>query len=147
MQMTFKRLTAEVAEWSLQMSGDEMFVEVFGPEHHGRVHGYGDGISPTKLWGSSSSTIREQQRQLKEFEERHKENDANILRQLKEYEERSKENDANLLRKLKESEEHCKESDANVQLLKAQVNRFESLLAQVVKNMAPFELAQSNNSS
>ena len=147
MHMTFKRLTAEVAERSLQMSGDEMFVEVFGLEHHGCVHGYGDGISPTKLWGSSSSTIRDQQRQLKESEERHKENDANLLRQLKEYEERSKENDANLLRKLKESEEHCKESDANVQLLKAQVNRVESLLAQVVKNMAPFELAQSNNSS
>ena len=147
MQMTFKRLTAEVAERSLQMSGDEMFVEVFGLEHHGCVHGYGDGISPTKLWGSSSSTIRDQQRQLKESEERHKENDANILRQLKEYEERSKENDANLLRKLKESEEHCKESDANVQLLKAQVNRVESLLAQVVKNMAPFELAQSDSSS
>ena len=52
-----------------------------------------------------------------------------LLRQLKESEERSKENDANLLRKLKESEEHYKESDANVQLLKAQVNRVESLLA------------------
>ena len=69
------------------------------------------------------------------------------MRQLKEYEERSKENDANLLRKLKESEEHRKESDANVQLLKAQVNRVESLLAQVLKNMAPFELAQSDGSS
>nr|POE97263.1 hypothetical protein CFP56_78943 [Quercus suber] len=47
--MEFKRLTAEVAEGSLQMSGDEMFVEVFGPEHQGRVRGYGDGISPTEL--------------------------------------------------------------------------------------------------
>ncbi|KAK7834948.1 hypothetical protein CFP56_024013 [Quercus suber] len=74
--------------------------------------------------------------QLKEYEERRKENDANLLRQLKEFEERSKENDANLLRKLKESKEHCKESDANVQLLKAQVNRVESLLARVLKNMA-----------
>ena len=129
MQMKFKRLTTEVAEGSLQMSGDEMFVEVFGLEHHGCVHGYGDGISPTKLWGSSSSTIRDQQRQLKESEER------------------SKENDANLLRKLKESEEHRKESDANVQLLKTQVNRVESLLAQVLKNMAPFELAQFDCSS
>ncbi|KAL4600279.1 hypothetical protein ACB092_11G187300 [Castanea dentata] len=43
--------------------------------------------------------------------------------------------------------EHRKESDANVQLLKAQVNWVESLLAQVLKNMAPFELAQSNCSS
>ena len=85
--------------------------------------------------------------QLKEFEERHKENDANLLRQLKESEERSKENDDNLLRKLKESEEHHKESNANVQLLKAQVNRVESLLAQVLKNMVPFELALFDCSS
>ena len=35
MQMTFKRLIVEVAEGPFQMSGDEMFVEVFGPEHHG----------------------------------------------------------------------------------------------------------------
>ena len=32
--MKFKRLTTEVAEGSLQMYGNEMFVEVFGPEHH-----------------------------------------------------------------------------------------------------------------
>ena len=63
--------------------------------------------------------------QLKESEERRKENDANLLRQLKESEERSKENDAKLLRKLKKSEEHHKDGDANVQLLKAQVNRVE----------------------
>ena len=67
--------------------------------------------------------------------------------QLNEFEERRKENDDNLLRQLKESEEHRKESDANVQLLKAQVNQVESLLAQVLKNMAPFELAQSDCSS
>jgi hypothetical protein len=41
------------------MTEDEMFVEVFGPEHHGRNHGYGDGVTPTKLWGSSSSSIRD----------------------------------------------------------------------------------------
>ena len=85
--------------------------------------------------------------QLNEFEERCKENDANLLRQLKESEEWSKENDATLIRKLKESKEHRKESDANVQLLKAQVQRVKSLLAQVLKNMAPFELAQSDSSS
>ncbi|KAK7840434.1 hypothetical protein CFP56_016728, partial [Quercus suber] len=69
-EMKFKRLTTEVAEGSLQMSGNEMFVEVFGPKHHGRVHGYGDYISPTELWGSSSSTICDLQMQLKESEER-----------------------------------------------------------------------------
>ena len=79
-----------------------------------------------------SMTVAENERE-REFEERCKENDANLLRQLKESEERSKENDANLLRKLKESKEHHKESDANVQLLKAQVNRVKSLLAQVLK--------------
>ena len=79
-----------------------------------------------------SMTVAENERE-RESEERCKENDANLLRQLKESEERSKENDANLLRKLKESKEHHKESDANVQLLKAQVNQVESLLAQVLK--------------
>ena len=86
-------------------------------------------------------------RQLKESVEWSKENDATLIRKLKEFEERSKENAANLLRKLKESEEHRKESDANVQLLKAQVHRVKSLLAQVLKNMAPFELALSDSSS
>ena len=49
-------------------------------EHHGRVCGYGDGVSPTILWVSSSSTIRDVQMQLNESKERHKENDANLLR-------------------------------------------------------------------
>ena len=66
---------------------------------------------------------------------------------MKESVEWSKENDATLIRKLKESKEHCKESDANVQLLKAQVHQVKSLLAQVLRNMAPFELAQSDSSS
>ena len=115
MQMKFKRLTTEVAEGSLQMSDDEMFVEVFGLEHHGHVRGYGDGISPTELWGYSSFNILDLQRQLKEYKERRKENDANLLRKLKEF------------------EKNHKESDANVQLLKAQVSQVENLLAQVLK--------------
>lgn len=85
--------------------------------------------------------------QLNESEERRKENDANLLRQLKESVESSKENDATLIRKLKEAKEHCKESDANVQLLKAQVHQVKSLLAQVLRKMVPFELAQSDSSS
>ena len=129
MQMKFKRLLKLLKGLCKCPAMKCLYVQVFGPEHHGRVRGCGDGISLTELRGSSSSTIRDLQIQLKESEER------------------SKENDANLLRKLKESEEHCKESDANVQLLKAQVNRVESLLAQVLKNMAPFELAQFDCSS
>ena len=66
---------------------------------------------------------------------------------MKESVEWRKENDATLIRKLKESKEHCKESDANVHLLKAQVHWVKSLLAQVLENMAPFELAQSDSSS
>ena len=59
-------------------------------------------------------------------------NDAKLLRQLKESKEKCKENDANVLKKLKESKEHLKESYANIKLLKAQVNRDESFLAQVL---------------
>nr|POE99697.1 hypothetical protein CFP56_56394 [Quercus suber] len=61
--MKFKRITIEVGEGCLQMF---------------------DSVSPTVLWGSSSSTIHDLQMQLNESEERHKENDANHLRQLKE---------------------------------------------------------------
>ncbi|KAK9994361.1 hypothetical protein SO802_024064 [Lithocarpus litseifolius] len=41
--------------WSKQ--DYQMFVEVFGPERHGRVCGYGAGVTSTKLWGSSSSRM------------------------------------------------------------------------------------------
>ena len=128
-QMAFKNFTTQVAKGSLQMTEDEMFVEVFGPEHHGRVHGYGDGVNPTELWGSSSSSIRDLQRQLKEFEEKHKENDVDLQRQLK------------------ESEEKRKESDAHLKILEAQVNQVESLLAVVMKKLSPPELAQSESST
>uniref|UniRef100_A0A2N9G784 Uncharacterized protein n=1 Tax=Fagus sylvatica TaxID=28930 RepID=A0A2N9G784_FAGSY len=127
--MAFKNFTTQVVEGSLQMTEDEMFMEVFGPEHHGRVRGYGDGVTPTELWDSSSSSIRDLQRQLKEFEEKHKENDADLQRQLK------------------ESEEKRKESDAHLKILEAQVNRVESLLAVVMKKLSPPELAQSKSST
>ena len=48
--MTLRSLTTQVNEGSLQMPEDQMFVEVFGPEHHGRVRGYGAGVIATKLW-------------------------------------------------------------------------------------------------
>ena len=57
-QMAFKNFTTQVVEGTLQMIEDEMFVEVFRPEHHGRVHGYGDGVNPTELWGSSVGYFR-----------------------------------------------------------------------------------------
>ncbi|KAK7836342.1 hypothetical protein CFP56_022729 [Quercus suber] len=55
--MALRDLTAQVNEGALHMSQDQMFTEVFGPERHGRVRGYGAGITPTKLKGSSSSIL------------------------------------------------------------------------------------------
>ncbi len=127
--MAFKNFTTQVAEGSLQMTENEMFVEVFQPEHHDRVRGNGDGVTPTELWGSSSSSICDLQRQLKESKEKHKENDGNLQRQLK------------------ESEEKHKESDAHLKILETQVNRVESLLAVEMKKLSPPELAQSKSST
>ena len=47
-----------------------MFVEVFGPEHHGQVRGYGAGVTPTKLWGSSSSRMYDLEKWLQESEQK-----------------------------------------------------------------------------
>ncbi|KAK9989402.1 hypothetical protein SO802_029641 [Lithocarpus litseifolius] len=56
-KVALRNLTTQVNEGALQISQDHMFVEVFGPERHGRVCGYGARITPTKLWGSSSSRM------------------------------------------------------------------------------------------
>nr|XP_023885147.1 uncharacterized protein LOC111997303 isoform X1 [Quercus suber] len=55
--VALRNLTTQVNEGALQISQDQMFVEVFGPERHGRVRGYGARVTPTKLWGSSSSKM------------------------------------------------------------------------------------------
>ena len=47
-----------------------MFVEVFGPERHGRVPGYGAGVTPTKLWGSSPSRMYDLEKGLQESEQK-----------------------------------------------------------------------------
>lgn len=57
MHITFRNLTTQVAEGSLQMTKDKMFVEIFRLDHHGQVLGYGDGVTPTEIWGSTKSTI------------------------------------------------------------------------------------------
>ncbi|KAK7825147.1 hypothetical protein CFP56_033672 [Quercus suber] len=41
-----------------------MFVEVFGPEHHGRVRGYGAGVTPTKLWESEQKRLESEQKRI-----------------------------------------------------------------------------------
>ena len=46
------------------------------PEHHGRVHGYRAGVTPTKLCSSSSSRMHDLEKQLQESE--HKRLKANV---------------------------------------------------------------------
>ena len=66
--MALRNLTTQVNAGALQISQDQMFVEVFGLERHGRVRGYGAGVTPTKLWGSSSSRMYDLEKQLQESE-------------------------------------------------------------------------------
>ena len=68
--MALRNLTTQANEGALQISQDQMFVEVFGPEHHGWVRGYGVGVTPTKLWGSSSSRMYDLEKQLQESEQK-----------------------------------------------------------------------------
>ncbi|XLU93928.1 hypothetical protein S245_008280, partial [Arachis hypogaea] len=49
-----KELSSQVNEGILEMNEHEVMVEVFGPERHGRVRGYGAGVTPTQLWGPRS---------------------------------------------------------------------------------------------
>ena len=67
-----------------------MFVEVFGPERHGQVRGYGVGVTPTKLWGSSSSRmydldkwLQESEQKRLEFEHKRIEADAELKEEVK----------------------------------------------------------------
>ena len=68
--MALRNLTTRVNEGALQISQDQMFVEVFGPERHGQVRGYGVGATPTKLWGSFSSRMYDLEKQLQESEQK-----------------------------------------------------------------------------
>ena len=68
--MALRNLTTQVNEEALQISQDQMCVEVFGLEHHGRIHGYGAGVTPTKLWGSSSSRMYDLEKRLQESEQK-----------------------------------------------------------------------------
>ena len=68
--MALRNLTTQVNEGALQISQDQMFVEVFGPEHHGRVRGYGARVTPTELWGSFSSRMYDLEKQLQESKQK-----------------------------------------------------------------------------
>ena len=81
--MALRNLTTQVNEGALQISQNQMFVEVFGHERHGRVCGYGAGVTPTKLWGSSSSRMydlekRHQESEQKRLESEHKRIEADV---------------------------------------------------------------------
>ena len=68
--MALRNLTTQVNEGALQISQGQMFVEVFGLERQGRVRGYGAGVTPTKLWGSSSSRMYDLEKRLQESEQK-----------------------------------------------------------------------------
>ena len=77
--MTLRNLTIQVNEGALQISHDQRFVEVFGPERHGQVRGYGVGATPTKLWGSFSSRMYDLEKQLQESEQKNLEFEQKCL--------------------------------------------------------------------
>ena len=77
--MALRSLTTQVNEEALQISQDQMFVEVFGPKRHGRVRGYGAGVTPTKLWGSSSSRMYDLEKRLQESEQKRLESEQKCL--------------------------------------------------------------------
>lgn len=60
------------------MLENQMVLEVFGPERHGRVPSYGDGVTHIEIWGLSSFIVCDLEQHLKEFEEKRKESDFKV---------------------------------------------------------------------
>ena len=81
--MTLRNLTIQVNEGALQISQDQRFVEVFGPEHHGKVCGSGTAVTPSKLWGSCSSRMHDLEKRLQEYEPKRLEVDAELKEEVK----------------------------------------------------------------
>ncbi|XP_008218735.1 PREDICTED: uncharacterized protein LOC103319022 isoform X1 [Prunus mume] len=112
-----KKLYTQISAENSQMTEDEIFVKVFGPERSSRVRGYGDGVTPKELWGpssSSSSTVNELRRQLEESKQRQEESEQRSAAEV----------------------QGLKEQLGRVEgLLSAQMNRFEGLLVQLTSHM------------
>ncbi|KAL6297605.1 hypothetical protein ACE6H2_005747 [Prunus campanulata] len=111
-----KKLYTQISAENSQMTEDEIFVKVFGPERSSRVRGYGDGVTPKELWGpsSSSSTVNELRRQLEESKQRQDESEQRSAAEV----------------------QGLKEQLGRVEgLLSAQMNRFEGLLVQLTSHM------------
>ena len=75
--MALRNLTTQANEVALQISQDQMFVEVFGLERHGRVYGYGARVTLTKFWGMYDIEKRLQEFEPKRLESEHKRIEAN----------------------------------------------------------------------
>ena len=116
--MALRNLTTRVNEGALQISQDQMFVEVFGPERHEQVRGYGVGATPTKLCGSFSSRMYDLEKQLQESEQKNLEFEQKNL----EFEQ-----------KCLESEHKWIEADVE---LKEEVKNLKSMLKQQAIQMA-----------
>ncbi|XP_030953586.1 uncharacterized protein LOC115976445 [Quercus lobata] len=127
--MALRNLTAQVNEGALHMSQDQMFTEVFGPERHGRVRGYGAGITPTKLKGSSSSIMHDLEKQLQESEQKRVEADAEANAKV------------DLLKGEVDQLKSMLEQQASQ--MAEQSRRFEDMMAQVMSCMTS-QSAQSN---
>ncbi|XP_034224143.1 uncharacterized protein LOC117634252 [Prunus dulcis] len=112
-----KKLYTQMSVENSQMTEDEIFVKVFGPERSSRVRGYGNGVTPKELWGpssSSSSTVSELRRQLEESKQRQEESEQRSAAEV----------------------QGLKEQLGRVEgLLSVQMNRFEGLLVQLTSHM------------
>ncbi|CAL8998189.1 unnamed protein product [Prunus brigantina] len=112
-----KKLYTQISAENSQMTEDEIFIKVFGPERSSRVRGYGDGVTPKELWGPSSSssyTVNELRRQLEESKQRQEESEQRSAAEV----------------------QALKEQLGRVEgLLSAQMNRFEGLLVQLTSHM------------
>lgn len=101
-----------------QMTEDEIFVKVFGPERSSRVRGYGDGVTRKELMepSSSSSIVSELKRQLEESKQRQEESERKSAAEV----------------------QSLKEQLGRVEgLLSEQMSRFEGLLVQLTSHMQP----------
>ncbi|KAA0049895.1 uncharacterized protein E5676_scaffold105G00340 [Cucumis melo var. makuwa] len=65
--LELKLNASQVINGILDMNEDDIFVQVFGPEKHGCVRGYGVGVTPYELFRSSSK-VHDLEHGLNEFE-------------------------------------------------------------------------------
>ncbi|XP_016191796.1 uncharacterized protein LOC107632640 isoform X1 [Arachis ipaensis] len=73
-----KELSSQVNEGILEMNEHEVMVEVFGPERHGRVRGYGAGVTPAQLWGPRSFIFSDLQIKLQCAEKKYEDSKIEV---------------------------------------------------------------------